>query len=315
MRNTLRPLLSIVCLLLVVAASANIAWEAPPSNILEKKFTFPSPVQWKLQDVEISLISMAWGPADSPEMISKGVDDVQVQKPEFYPDRTYVLALGFRARLPNVVSTSMITSSGLARIKNVDGDIEPPMDLTTSGFVPFSGSPGVNDVRFNRSNTTEYWDLFPASPNQKQFLFEVLPFSGPGPSKGTPKLSFKISLKDDDFMITNVTPGAERCLNFSENFAGTVGANSRITLTLTREGARVSGTEQYVRVGKTLWLQGAADSLGNLVVEERYPKDFVTGIFKGALSQDCRMISGFFSKPDGSRLQPFEFREAEAAKP
>jgi hypothetical protein len=52
-----------------------------------------------------------------------------------------------------------------------------------------------------------------------------------------------------------------------------------------------------------------------VVIEERYPKDVVTGVFKGAFSQDCRMISGFFSKPDGSRLQPFEFREVETLHP
>ena len=121
--------------------------------------------------------------------------------------------------------------------------------------------------------------------------------------------SFALLYKE---FVARAGPGARLR---GSNFAGTVGANSRITLTLTREGAGVSGTEQYVRVGKTLWLQGTADSLGNLAIEERYPKDFVTGIFKGALSQDYRMISGFFSKPDGSRLQPFEFREAEATKP
>jgi hypothetical protein len=75
----------------------------------------------------------------------------------------------------------------------------------------------------------------------------------------------------------------------------------------------VSGTEQYARIGKTLWLQGTADSLGNLVVEERYPKERVTGIFKGKISQDCQAIAGFFSKPDGTRLQPFTLREVSAA--
>jgi hypothetical protein len=149
---------------------------APASNSLEKKLASPSPIQWKSGDVEISLIGVAWGPADSPEMVSKGRDQTPVEKPEFYPDRTYALALGFRAQLATVVSGEMYTSSGLAQIKNVGGDIEVPVQLTHSGFVPFSGSPGVYDVHFNRSSTTEYWDLFPVSPDQKEFLFEV--FSG-----------------------------------------------------------------------------------------------------------------------------------------
>jgi len=88
-----------------------------------------------------------------------------------------------------------------------------------------------------------------------------------------------------------------------------VGANVGVKLQLTRQNAALSGTEQYSRIGTTLWLKGTADSLGNLVLEERYPKDVVTGIFKGSFSQGCRVISGHFSKPDGSRLQPFEFHE------
>ncbi len=303
--RTSRPLLSLISLFLAVAASAEVGWQAPGSNLLEKKFDFPPPVQWRAlgPDFEISLISVAWGPADSPEMIAKRTDRVG-GKAEFYPDRTYALALGFQAKFPGAMSGGLSISSGLAHIKNIDGDSESPMELTASGFVPIG-----SDVTFNRSNTTKYWDLFPASPDQREFLFEV-----PSRPRGT-KLSFKIILKDNDFLVTNVTPGTGTCLNFNTNFAGTVGAGSGITLTLSRDGTKVDGTEQYVGIGKTLWLQGTADSLGNLVIEERYPKDVITGIFKGSLSQDCHMISGFFSKPDGSRLQPFELHEAEATKP
>ena len=307
MRNPSIPLFSsILCLLLAVAASAGVGWQAPESNIVEKKFDFPPPVQWRAQgpDIEISLIGVAWGPADSPELIAKRVDRVG-GKPEFYPDRTYALALGFLARFPDAISGGVNLSSGLFRIRNIDGDAESPMELTASGFVTIG-----NDILLERRNTTKYWDLFPVSSDQKEFLFVV-----PSRPRGAPKLSFKIILKDNDFLVTNVTPGTGTCLNFSKNFAGTVGAATGITLTLSREGTKVEGTEQYVGIGKVLWLEGTADSLGNLVVEERYPKDVVTGIFKGALSQDCRTVSGFFSKADGSRLQPFEIHEAEASKP
>lgn len=94
------------------------------------------------------------------------------------------------------------------------------------------------------------------------------------------------------------------------NFEGTMSADLRVKWQLTRRDTGISGTEQYVRVGTTLRLEGSADSLGNFVIEERYPKDVVTGIFKGHFSQGCRMISGFFSKPDGSKLQPFEFHKS-----
>jgi hypothetical protein len=311
-----RQLLQGLGVILLLAASADLAAGTPASDIITKKLDFPSPVQWRAGQIEVSLIGVAWGPANSPEMISKGQQDIHGQRPEFYPDRPYVLALNFRAKVPNVLSASMTyTSSGLGRVKNVDGDIEAPMELTASGFVPYSGLPGVYDIHFNRNSTTEYWDFFPASPDQREFLFEVFsPGSNFGARQGTSELSFKIIRKDDDFVIINDSPGAETsCLTFNRKFEGTVGAHTSVRLQLTRQNTTLSGTEQYVRIGTTLWLQGTADSLGNLVVEERYPKDVVTGILKGSFSQGCRVISGLFSKPDGSRLQPFEFREVGIA--
>jgi len=303
--------LRIACAFMVLFAVAHAHGQSA-SNDLEKTLAFPPPVQWKAGGAEISLIGVAWGPADSPKMISKGREDTHVKKPEFYADRTYVLALGFRAKLPNVASVEMYVPSGLGLIRNADGDIEAPMELTAAGFMPFSGSPGTFDVHFNRSGSTEYWDLFPVSADQKEFLFQVVSVSGHMGLSGNTQLSFRVVRQDEDFVILNAMPMADACLNFGKDFVGTVGASARVKLELTRENETVSGTEQYVRVGTTLWLQGKADSLGNLVIEERYPKDRVTGIFKGKISQDCRAVSGFFSKPDGSALQPFEFHEAGA---
>ena len=308
----MRPLLQMLGVILLLAASADLATGAPASDIITKKLDFPSPVQWKIGGIEVSLIGVAWGPANSPEMISKGPHDIRVQTPEFYSDRPYVLALNFRAKMPSMLSAPIsYLSSGLGRIKNVNGDIEAPVQLTASGFVPYSGSPGVYDIHFNRDTSTEYWDFFPASPDQREFLFEVFPPGSMfGARPGTAKLSFKIIRKDDDFVIVNSSPSAETsCLTFDKRFEGAVGAHASVKLHLTRQNTTLSGTEQYVRIGTTLWLQGTADSLGNLVLEERYPKDVVTGIFKGSFSQGCSVISGLFSKPDGSRLQPFELRE------
>jgi hypothetical protein len=299
----------LICVLVGLVAPSDTAFGASPSNALEKKLAFPSPVQWKVGDIEISLVDVAWGPANASEMISKAAEDIHVKKPEFYPERSYVLALGFRAKITNTASTLAAASSGLALVKNVDGEMEVPMELTSTGFVPFSGSPGVFDLRFDRTSSTEYWDFFPASPDQKEFLFEVLSSSSIPPSGGNAKFSFKIIRKDDELVIVNITPSAGGCRNFTKSFVGMVGTGSGARLYLTREGATLSGTEQYVRIGKTLWLRGGVDGLGNLVIEERYPQDQVTGIFKGKFSQDCGEMDGFFSKPDGSRLQPFEFRE------
>jgi hypothetical protein len=231
------------------------------ADTLAKKLDFPSPVQWKVQGIEISLIGVALGPANSPEMIARSREDVHVQKAEFYPDRPYVLALNFQARVPNAVSTSIIGAvSGLGLIKNVDGDIEAPMELTPSGFIPFSGSPGVYDVRFDhRSSTTGYWDLFPAPADQREFLFEV--FSNPNVmagDAGNSKLSFKVIRKDDDFIIVNASPGAEPfCLTFNRKFTGAMGVGTGVGVKwqLARQNTTASGTEQYSRIGTTLWLR------------------------------------------------------------
>jgi hypothetical protein len=301
-----------VCVLAGLVTCSGSASGAPASDILEKKLDFPSPVQWEVQSFEVSLIGVAWGPANSPEMISRSREDFHRQKAEFYPDRPYVLALNFRAKVPTALSSSILAgSSGLARVKNVDGEVEWPMELTQAGFVPFTG-----DIRFNRNTTTEYWDLFPASADQKEFLFEVFSNANFMAGGGASKLSFKIIRKDDDFIIVNASPGEQVCQSFTRKFTGTMGVGSavRVTWQLARQNATISGTEQYSRIGTTLWLQGTADSLGNVVIEERYPKDQLVGIFKGHFSQGCQLISGLFSKPDGTKLQPFEFREAGSHK-
>ena len=298
----------LVCVFAGMVVCSSAASAAPASDILEKKLDFPSPVQWKVQSFEVSLIGVAWGPANSPEMISRSRQDLHTQKAEFYPDRPYVLALNFRAKVPDALSSSILAgSSGLARIKNVDGEVEWPMELTQSGFAPLAG-----DVRFNRNTTTEYWDLFPTSADQKEFLFEVFSNVNFMAGGGTSKLSFKIIRKDGDFIIVNASLGEPVCQTFTRKFTGTMGVGSAVSVSwqLTRQNTTISGTEQYTRIGSTLWLQGTADSLGNVVIEERYPKDQLVGIFKGHFSQGCQLITGLFSKPDGTKLQPFEFHAA-----
>jgi hypothetical protein len=153
--------------------------------------------------------------------------------------------------------------------------------------------------------------MFPVSPDQNEFLFQTGPVSGVWSPADPPKIAFRIIVKEDDLVVANVSPEQHgSCLNFRKELAGAVGGRSKVNLQLTRAAAILSGTEQYARIGETLWLKGTADSLGNFVLEERYPKDRVTGIFQGKFSPDCATMTGYFSKPDGSRLQPFEFREA-----
>jgi hypothetical protein len=83
------------------------------------------------------------------------------------------------------------------------------------------------DIHFSRVNTTQYWDFFPASPDQKEFLFEV--HSGP---ESNLVLSFRVILKDNDLLVVNTTPDRQpACLQFEKNFAGSIGADSLATHT------------------------------------------------------------------------------------
>jgi len=295
--------------ILTISLTPMQAQAQPPesASIVETNLTFPSPVQWTSNSTEISLMHVAWGPANSPEMLSKGRQMMAREQPAFYPDRSYVLALGFSAKSLGVIPMNSYSSSGLARIRDTDGDIEFPMTLTHEGFVPFSGSPGVYDVHFDNNMTTEYWDLFPAAPNQEEFLFQVFPGNV---RANNPRLSFKIELRGDDIAIIDVSPQlGTPCIELPNDFAGTVGATTHLKAHLVAKNAALSGTEQYQRVGKTLWLRGSIDSLGNFALEERYPEDQITGIFKGKFSDGCQVMQGYFSKPDGSRLQPFELHQ------
>ena len=302
-----RSSLCILVISLTVSMNAQSGPPEPSSKIVEKNLTFPSPVQWATNGAEISLLHVAWGPANSPEMLSKGRQKMGREQATFYPDRPYVLALGFSAKSAAATPTTSYSTSGLVRVKDTDGDIEVPMVLMSDGFVPFSGSPGIYDVHFEQNMTTEYWDLFPAAPNQKEFLFQVFPGNV---RANSPRLSFKIELRGDDIAIIDVSPQlGTPCIELPNDFAGTVGASTHLRAHLVAKNAALSGTEQYQRVGKTLWLRGSIDSLGNFALEERYPEDQITGMFKGKFSDGCQVMQGYFSKPDGSQLQPFELHQ------
>lgn len=282
--------------------------KSSPSKVMEKVLGFPSPVQWKLnsenRNVGVSLTGIAWGPAAAPEMISKGRERHISERAEPFSERSYVIALGFQARMA-IPLLGMSTRSGLVRIKDVDGNTEPPRDLASSGFVEKD-----YDIHFSRGDvTTQYWDFFLVPPEQQEFLFEVH-------SPAESVLYFRVNRMDGDLRIINATPDVQSgFLQFDKSFGGSIGSDSVVMLQITRQGTTLSGTEQYAKVGKTLWLAGVVDSLGNFVIEERYPKDRVTGILKGRFEGDCQTMSGYFSKPDGSQLQPFEFHEAKPVGP
>ncbi len=285
------------------------------AGVQEKKIPFPPPIQWKSGNVEISLVGVAWGPADAPEMISKGRAKLPREEPRFFPDRAYALALQFQAKAPGLPGKELYVGSGIVRVGDVSGELEAPMELTPSGFVKFSGSPGTCDVHFAGTNSTEYWDFFPLSRAQREFLFQAFPFSALSQSNSQPIFSFRIILRDNGIDIINASAGSQgECADFTKRFGGTIGPHSKASLELTQKGTVLSGTEQYIPFDKTLWLKGSVDTFGNFVLDEHYPQDHVTGIFKGKFSRGCQAMTGYFSKPDGSRLLPFEFHESEAQR-
>lgn len=294
--------LAIVFLSFFAAARAAVA-----PKILEKKFPFPSPVQWKVNNVEISLIAVVWGPADAPEMLAKGHEEPSREKPAFFPDRPYALALELEARIPGppLPSQGLSTTSRLVLVKDVSGNMEVPMELMPSGFLrnPF-------DIRFKHSTVTRVWDFFPAASARNEFLFQAFDRGTP---VGNPNISFRVLRRNNELMIVNAMPGAESsCPEFSKSFSGTVGAHARASWQLTKRNTELSGSEEYDGTGKTLVLVGRIDSFGNFSIQEQYPKHHLTGIFKGRLSRGCQAMTGYFSKPNGSRLLPFEF-QAETA--
>src|SRR5581483_5032511 len=149
-------------LALPVALSAQT--DAEPKTI-EKRLPFPSPVQWKLSDISVTLIGLAWGPANSPQMKPKGQETFPRDKPQFFSDRRFVLVLGFEARKPTLVNDGIYARSGLVRMKNIDGDMEAPWALTAAGLVP-----RPFDIHISRANAAQFWDFFPASADDKEFL-------------------------------------------------------------------------------------------------------------------------------------------------
>lgn len=273
------------------------------SKIIESKLAFPFPVQWNLNAgnsiADISLIGLAWGSAAEPEMLARATAHPN-QKAVQPSNNAYVIALHLEARLPRPY-LDMRTRSGLVRIRDGDGNMDIPSDLTPSGFVP-----NDYDLHFAVGNvTTQFWDFFPVPQDQKEFLFEV---HWPAQSA----LYFKVNLNNHELTIVNSTPQPESaCLSFEKVFGGSIGADAVVSIQLKRENAVLSGTEQYAKIGEMRWLTGAVDSLGYFTVAERGSEKTLTGILKGRFDAAYQTMSGYFSKPDGSQLERFEFHQAQ----
>jgi hypothetical protein len=293
---------SIFLAVLLLSIVAQPQPKSAPKSI-NKEVSFPSPIEWTVDDhVDISLTGLIFGPADSPDLMSKAREPLLNSKPENLPERPYVIGLGFTAKITGrtgLPTLDMRTFSRLVRVTDVDGNTETPFALTYAGMVK-----EIYDLHFKGSDSTQYWDVFPVTPNEKEFLFEVYS------SAHSLVISFRIVRKDDDLVIINSTPDSgSACPDFEKNFVGSIGADIPIQLQLTNRGATLSGSEQYTQVGKTLSIIGKVDSLGYFRMQEESHKNHATGILNGRFDPGCTTMSGHYSKPDGSLLQPFKFHE------
>lgn len=309
-----KTLALISCLCIASVAQQSALVHNP--RVLEQKFDFPPPIQWKLTTnvqgnpyFEVSLIGVIWGPASSQELTSKATQEQVRGKVAPFPDRPYALGLHLRATLRKPLPTSM--ASGLVRVKDASGSIEYPPQLTPEGFVsPFIVPAGVLDLRWTAtSDTVEVWDFFPAPSDQKEFLFQVVP---PPSSSGSTGPSFRVVVQDSGFDVVKTSPDAGGpSLQFTAHYGGTLGANSRLWFELNILGTELSGFAPFAYGDKAAFFKGKVDSLGNFELKEYYPEKQLVGVLDGKFSDDLRQMTGYYSKPDGSGLEPFELKQTD----
>lgn len=314
-RNFVATLLaSVLCCCLAFAGQQPEASDTP--RILEQKFEFPPPIQWKLTTtipgnpyIEVSVVGLIWGPVNSPDILSKATHERVQGKPEFFSDRPYALGVQLRAVLAKPLATR--TTSGLVRIKNASGSLEYPPELTATGFVePPIVPAGVLDLHWAAgADTVEVWDLFPVTLEQKEFLFQVIP---PPSSKGSTGLSFRVLVKGNGFEVAKASPEAEELAQaFTGNYSGNIGPGRHLYLQLSISSAGLSGFAPFAYKDKAALFKGKKDSLGNFKLNEYFPGNQLVGILDGKFSQDYRQMSGYYSKPDGSGLEPFELQQTD----
>lgn len=94
-------------------------------------------------------------------------------------------------------------------------------------------------------------------------------------------------------------------------FSGNVG-ESRVEMTLTREGDKLSGRYAYVKVGKPLTLAGSIDADGSFTLTESAPTGAKTGVFSGKWNVSktgAAELQGEWKDPAGSKTRDFYLTE------
>lgn len=95
-------------------------------------------------------------------------------------------------------------------------------------------------------------------------------------------------------------------------FGGSVG-ESRVEMTLTRDGNKLSGKYSYVKVGKALALSGSIGSDGSFTLTESAPTGATSGVFSGKWSASetsgAAILQGEWKDPSGRKARDFYLTE------
>jgi len=100
--------------------------------------------------------------------------------------------------------------------------------------------------------------------------------------------------------------------DFTKTYEGNINHSYAIKMTLTKKGAKLSGTYHYKSKGKLLKLDGNIDNTGKIHLKEFDNTGNMTGIFDGQLKAGT--ITGYWKKPDASKIMPFSVSEIKSQK-
>lgn len=111
----------------------------------------------------------------------------------------------------------------------------------------------------------------------------------------------------DQHATGGATPAAE-----TRYFKGSIGSTLGLQMKLVREGAVLSGSYFYQKVGTKIDLRGSIDSNNNIALDEFDANNKSTGSFKGTwkVGEDGMVaIAGSWTKPGGSKSTAFSLEQ------
>jgi hypothetical protein len=108
---------------------------------------------------------------------------------------------------------------------------------------------------------------------------------------------------------TTTTPA--QAVAAGKTYAGTIGGKYAITMRLRRDGAALTGSYAYTKVGQDIRLAGTVQADGTFSLEEFDDKGQVTGQFGGKIGTDGS-VTGTWRKPGSDKTLALALREAPA---